>query len=214
MSQNVRFYFGSQNKYDLLPEKNPLALYFIEDTQRLYKGEILLATGTDATSMASGLMSSEDKMKLETLIANRNLTAVDSSIVIENVDGGKSIGVQASKTEGNLITVSDDGLFANIETLPLERVIGLKAKLDAIEKAIIGGVHYRGSVPTVEDLPVDAAQGDLYEVLDDHSEWCFNGEEWFKYGSTSGFIPVAGDGIEIVDSTFSVKICTCCSGVK
>jgi hypothetical protein len=206
MSQNVRFYFGTQAKYNALQERNPLALYFIEDTQRLYKGNILLAVGTDATSMASGLMSSEDKVKLDTLVTNGNLTAVDNSIIISTTDGGKSIGVQVSKTEGNLIKVKDDGLFANIETLPLEKVLGLVDRLDAIEKAAVGGIRYKGNVPTVNDLPNDAVCGDLYEVLEDNSEWCFNGEEWFRYGNSTVFTPVAGDGIEIVDSTFSVKI--------
>jgi hypothetical protein len=208
MAQNVKFYFGLQTKYDALTERDSLALYFIEDTQRLYKGDVLMATGADATSMASGLMSKEDKIKLDALTAGTSLdlTPVDDSIVIVDVDGGKSIGVQVSKEEGNLISVKDDGLFAKIETLPLESVLGLADRLDAIEKAAVGGIHYRGSVTTVEDLPVDAAQGDLYEVLADNSEWCFNGEEWFEYGNSSVFTPVAGDGISIVDGTFSVKI--------
>ena len=205
---NVKFYFGIQSKYDALTKKDSLALYFIEDTQRLYKGDVLMAVGTDATSMASGLMSAEDKIKLDGVAtgAHLNLVPVDDSIVISDVDGGKSIGVQISKVEGNLIAVKDDGLFAAVETLPLESIIGLKDRLDAIEQAAVGGVHYRGNVPTVDDLPIDAAQGDLYEVLEDNSEWCFNGDAWFEYGNTSGFTPIAGDGIEIVDGTFSIKI--------
>lgn len=203
---NVKFYFGVQAKYDALTEKNPLALYFIEDTQRLYKGETLLATGANATSMASGLMSAEDKIRLDSLVVSSNLKPVDGTIVIVNEDEGKSIGVKVSKTEGNLISVNSDGLFAKVESIPLNSVIGLAERLEAIEKAAVGGIHYRGSVPTVDDLPVDAIQGDLYEVLEDNSEWCFNGEEWFKYGNTSVFTPVSGDGISIVDNTIAVKI--------
>lgn len=208
MSQNVKFYFGAQAKYDALLEKNPLALYFIEDTQRLYKGEVLLATGANATSMASGLMSAEDKIKLDSLVvgADLDLKPVDGSIIIVDADDSKSIGVQVSKAEGNLIAVNSDGLFAKIDSLPMESVVGLTDRLEAIEKAAIGGIHYRGSVSTVEDLPADAVQGDLYEVLEDNSEWCFNGEEWFKYGNASVFTPVAGVGISVVDNTIAVKI--------
>jgi hypothetical protein len=206
--QNVKFYFGSSEKFNQLAEKNPLALYFLEDVQQLWKGDKLYATGALATAMADGLMSSDDKAKLDELVVGTSLglKPVDGSIVIADVDGGKSIGVKVSKEEGNLIEVKSDGLFVKVDSLPLESVVGLKAKLDAIEQAAIGGIHYRGSVATVEDLPVDAVQGDLYEVLKDNSEWCFNGEEWFQYGNTAGLTPVAGAGISIVDSTFSVKI--------
>ena len=209
--QNVKFYFGLQKKYDELLEKNPLALYFIEDTQRLYKGDVLLATGADATSMSSGLMSKEDKIKLDSIVANYrpgfDLTPVDDTIVIVNKDdGSKSIGVAVSKTEGNLIAVKEDGLFVKVDPVLLKDVVGLADRLEAIEKAAVGGIHYRGSVETEADLPANAVQGDLYEVLEDNSEWCFNGEKWFKYGNTKGFTPVAGDGISIVDSTISVKI--------
>ena len=205
---NVKFYFGLQAKYDALVEKNPLALYFIEDTQRLYKGDILLATGADATSMTSGLMSMSDKIKLDELLARPELTLkpVDNTIIVVDNEGVKSIGVAISKEEGNLIAVKDDGIFVKVDPVFIEDVVGLANRLDAIEKAAIGGIHYRGSVDTVEDLPTDALQGDLYEVRQDNSEWCFNGEEWFKYGNTNGFTPVAGDGISIVDSTIAVKI--------
>lgn len=69
MANNVLFYFGTQAKYDALTEKQPLALYFIEDTQRLYKGSVLIATGAAATDQAAGLMSAEDKAHLDALVA-------------------------------------------------------------------------------------------------------------------------------------------------
>ena len=111
---NVKFYFGSQAKYNALTEKDRLALYFIEDTQRLYKGDVLIATGADATSMASGLMSVEDKIKLDALASGTalNLTPVDGTIVIADADdGGKSIGVAISAQTGNALVAVDDGLF-------------------------------------------------------------------------------------------------------
>lgn len=204
-TQNVRFYFGTQAKYDALTERNPLALYFIEDTKRLYKGDVLMATGADATSMASGLLSAEDYVELQKLIdagTAVTLVPVDGSITI--VDN--QIGVQLSKEEGNLIAVKDDGLFVNVESLPIDSIVGLKDRLDAIEDAAIGGIRYKGSVATINDLPSDAMQGDLYEILEDGSEWCFNGEQWFEYGHTVDFSPVAGDGIEVDGRKVSVKI--------
>ena len=114
-TQNVKFYFGTQAKYDALTEKNSLALYFIEDTQRLYKGSVLLATGKEASDMASGLMSAEDKIKLDELVSGgglSGLTPVDGTIVIaDKTDGGKSIGVSVSAQEGNALVAVSDGLF-------------------------------------------------------------------------------------------------------
>lgn len=40
----VVFYYGQQAQFDLLTPKNAEALYFIEDTQRIYKGETLQAS--------------------------------------------------------------------------------------------------------------------------------------------------------------------------
>ena len=206
---NVKFYFGSLEKFNQLAEKDQLALYFLEDVQQLWKGDKLYATGAIATSMADGLMSSADKIKLDSLVAgsNLNLTSVDGTIVITDEDDNtKSIGVAISTVPGNLIEVKDDGLFVSVDSILIDNVVGLKDRLEAVEGALVGGIRYKGSVDTVENLPENAKQGDLYEVLADNSEWCFNGEKWFKYGSSSVFTPVAGDGIEVIDSTISVKI--------
>lgn len=126
--QNVLFYFGTQAKYDALAEYNDLALYFITDTQRLYRGSKLYAVGTEASAAASGLLSAEGYQKLQALIAGGStsvLTPSDSTIKI--ADG--KIGVQVSGNEGNLLEVRDDGLFVVLDTIPVEKVTGLENKL-------------------------------------------------------------------------------------
>lgn len=142
------------------------------------------------------------KYTRESLKGKSNLTPIDGTINI--VDG--KIGVKVSSIEDNLVSVKDDGLFAAVESLPIEKIIGLEDRLTTIENAAIGGVHYKGNVPTVADLPTDAVQGDLYEVTEDNSEWCFNGEEWFEYGHTVDFSPIAGSGIKVDGDKVSVKI--------
>lgn len=42
---NVIFKFGKQNQYDTLPKKDYNTLYWIEDTQKLYKGDIQFGFG-------------------------------------------------------------------------------------------------------------------------------------------------------------------------
>lgn len=190
---NVIFKFGTRAQYDALITKEEHTLYWLSDTQELMKGSICYGKGSNATQQAAGLLSPEDKKKLDELSAAGvfNLAPVDASVIITDVADGKTIGVQLSKVEGNILTIKDDGLFAKVDAVPLESVTGLKERLEAIEQAAAGGVHYKGSVATFEELPVDAEQGDLWEVTADNSEWCWNGEKWFEYGSTSGLKPIA-----------------------
>ena len=205
MAQNVIFKIGTREQFDAIVTKNPNALYWLSDTQELYKGDVLFGKGSLASETAAGLLSAEDYKKLKELIATSGtagLTPVDGTISIDN---GK-IGVKVSKSTGNLIAVHDDGLFVAVESVSIDQVTGLEERLTAIEQKVVDGIRYCGSVDTVADLPADAAQGDLYEVLEDNSEWCFNGEKWFEYGRTVDFSPIAGEGIKIDGKTISVNI--------
>lgn len=172
-----------------LENKDASTLYWIIETSELFKGDQLFGTGALATKQAAGLLSAEDYAELQKLIVAgpaSTLEPVDGTLVI--ADG--KIGVNISKATNNLIAVNSDGLFAAIDLQPIEQ------RLTEIEKQVIGGIHYRGSVPTVEDLPTNPVQGDLYEIEADGSEYCYNGEKWFEYG-TAHFVPVAKEGILI-----------------
>ena len=85
---------------------------------------------------------------------------------------------------------AEDGKI-HLKAVEIAKVSGLEERLTNIEQSAVGGVHYRGSVATVDALPSDAKQGDLYEVVADNSEWCWNGEKWFEYGKTTSLSPVA-----------------------
>lgn len=190
MAQKVKFYIVStQAKFDALITYNEFALYFVQDSQRFYKGKTLMGVGREASEEFSGLLSAEDYKKLKQLLEigpTPALTPVDASIVI----GDNKIGVNVSKATNNLIAVNADGLFATVDLQPIEQ------RLTEVEKQVVGGIRYKGSVPTVEDLPTNPTQGDLYEIEADGSEYCWNGEKWFVYG-TSHFVPVAKEGIVI-----------------
>ena len=212
MSQNVIFKIGTRAQFDAIVTKDQNTLYWLRDTQELYKGDILFGKGALASETAAGLLSAEDYKKLKELIVTGgtvDLVPVDGSIVIED----KKIGVGLSAVEGNILTIKEDGLFASVDIQPIDnRLTAVEGRLDTVEKDIVeikqsikGGIRYVGAVPTVEDLPTDAQQGDLYEVTADGSEWCYNGEKWFEYGSTH-FTPVAGAGIQINGNEIAVNI--------
>lgn len=185
---NVIFKFGTRAQYDALTSKDVNTLYWLTDTLELMKGEDCYGKGSEASNLASGLMSAADKQKLDSIgdPTVAGLTPVDASIVLaDSEDGGKTIGVGLSGDPDNILAVRPDGLFAAVETVSINKVEGLESRLGALEQAVVGGVRYKGSVSTVESLPTDAAQGDLYEILEDNSEWCWNGEAWFEYGKTT-----------------------------
>lgn len=56
-----------KSTYNALTTKDEFALYWIIETQELYKGDKLFGMGAEATANMAGLMSAEDKQKLDTL---------------------------------------------------------------------------------------------------------------------------------------------------
>ena len=59
---NVKFFLiRLQETYDNLESIEEFSLYWIEETQRLYKGTQLFGTGAEATEELAGLLSAEDK---------------------------------------------------------------------------------------------------------------------------------------------------------
>lgn len=135
------------------------------------------------------------------------LTNIEQSVVAgAPIATNDTAGIVKASEE---IAVAEDGTMSLV-SIPQSKVSGLEERLNNIEAAAVGGVHYKGSVQTFEDLPEDPEQGDLYEVKSDNSEWCWNGEEWFEYGSASGLKPIARCDIneeqfEIAEDVLNIK---------
>lgn len=122
---NVIFRIGTQAQYLALAEHDANTLYWLSDVQELRKGDVLFGKGLAATAEAAGLMSPEDKAKLDSLTATGvlGLQPVDASVVIaDGEDGAKTIGVQLSKVEGNMLSLKDDGLYVSGSDYTVERM--------------------------------------------------------------------------------------------
>lgn len=111
---NVIFKVGTKVLFNQLEQKDTNTLYWLTDTHEIYKGDVLFGVGLEATQEAAGLLSAEDKIRLDNLAAGAvaGLTPVDASVVIADGEDGKTIGVQISKEAGNTIVLKADGLFA------------------------------------------------------------------------------------------------------
>lgn len=228
---NVIFKQGTRAQYDAIATKDVNTLYWLTDTKELFKGEVLYGKGTEATALASGLMSAADKAKLDSLASGGaiGLTAVDASVILGSDDNGTTIGVQVSKGESNALELKEDGLFVSPAAASgaVEFVIEKQAtpedgfsatyKLkrtaegtdtyvgDAInipKDAVLSGGTYE-IVETADTPYAGAAVGDPYVDL-----VVANAEESHIYIPLKGLVDTvkAGDGISVTDNTVSIKL--------
>lgn len=179
-NQNVRFFFtDDKKKYDALLQKDPLALYFIEDAETdyraLYKGDNLIAVGSNASSAVAGLMSDADKRALDNLVANPGgveFTSVDGTITIaDGEDGKKNIGVAVSSNEDNALKVTEDGLFVSTVSADDLIKLGIATKDDV--KAIVSETV---GTPNAEQFDID--ENGVLTLKDiDADKIIYNGEK-------------------------------------
>ena len=239
-NNNVKFYFGSSEKFNALTEKNPLALYFLEDVQQLWKGDKLFATGANATSMAAGLMSAEDKMKLDDLVAGggiSNLVPIDGTLVIADTDNGaKSIGVAVSAEAGNIIVKKSDGLYVesfgtiDVPSYSIEKQSVAEDGYSATYKLVETVGNETSYVGDAINIPKDMVlQSATLEVVVENNvpyDGAVIGDPYIKMtfndaANSSIYVPVkglidtytAGNGVEIVDNNISVKIASESNGL-
>lgn len=129
---NVIFRIGTRAQYDALATKDANTIYWLSDTQELIKGLTCFGKGIEATRDAAGLLSAEDKRRLDELVAGGvlSLVPIDASVLVTKTeDGNISVGVQLSKVDGNILSLKDDGLFVKVDAIPIDKVSGLEERL-------------------------------------------------------------------------------------
>lgn len=229
---NVKFLSVKlRETFDALKTKDSLALYWIDETQELYKGDKLFGTGTLATKDAAGLLSPEDYVKLQELVSSggglSGLAAVDGTIVIaDGEDGGKTIGVGLSAVEGNMLIVKNDGLYVGATKVPEYSIEKQETAEDGfistyrLKKTVDGESTYVGdSINIFKDLMISkgsmeiaSANGVPYEsavVGDPYIDLVLNdADESHIYIPVKGLIDTytAGDGIVIENNVVKVKV--------
>lgn len=231
MAQNVKFILVRfWESYNALEVKDPFALYWIEDTKELYKGDKLFGTGALASEKAAGLLSPEDYSALKSLIASgvtANLTSVDGTIEISDIGNGvKTIDVAIAPNENNALIAVEGGLFVPTVAVPEYSIEKQEMAEDGfaasykLKKVVGGEVSYVGdTINIAKDLVLKSATLEIvtennvpYEgavIGDPYICMVFNDEN-----ASNLYIPVsglvnnlkAGTGIEINDNVVSVKI--------
>lgn len=117
---NVIFKRGTKAQFNALESRSRNTLYWLEDVQEVWMGDTLFGVGREASTEMAGLLSAEDKAKLDALVAGTfDLIAADGSMSIEEIDGGKSIKLNISGLEGNAVRLESDGLFVPVQAVPV-----------------------------------------------------------------------------------------------
>lgn len=206
---NVLFKFGTQAQFDSLIEKNENALYWLTDTQRLYRGNVLFAVGKDATTASSGLLSADDKAKLDALAVGSitNIEALDNSIIVETESSSRKLKVNVSLSEENLIKVSEDGL--KVVVADIISKISFKTPYNAENNKIItekdiaglvGAMHFRGVFNSLDKIENPIA-GDV--AIIGKKEYVYGGDPavWSELGDEGIYLTIAS-----AEETYEKKV--------
>ena len=140
-TQNVRFVFtDSKKRFDALAQKDSYALYFITDAETnenyLYMGEKLLAMGHIATDITAGLMSPEDKAKLNKL--DGSSTGEPSTEIMEAIEAINAALADKADTDGVYSKSEVDVMHLAIEEKMAtpETIAEIQTKVESMETKV------------------------------------------------------------------------------
>lgn len=224
----VTFKTGLRAKYDALAVKDANTLYWLTDTQELFKGDVLYGIGRMATADGAGLMSAEDKAYVQTLVESGilDLAPVDASIIVSDSEDGKLIGVQISSDADNALQLAANGLKVVVPAAA-EYEIVQKPEADAGYAATYylakDGVQVGAAMNIPKDYLVKSAELKSVETADVPYEGAAVGDKYIDFvvntkdsSETETHIYLAvndlidvyvgGDGIDITSGVVSVKI--------
>ena len=197
MAQNVRFYLGTREQYNNLAEKNPLALYFCEDTAELFRGDQCISDGIRVIPTHDDLPE---------------ISAAADGIVYFVHDSGNGYMVSPDRTEWlqtiyapamDAYVVPESEIYKTVTTVGAVRDIEAKI-YQRIEEVASGGATANlkpvdGSL-IIKDNTIDVGiSAEPGNALTKMADGLYVGT------STSGNY-AAGSGLTMVDGTFSVKL--------
>ena len=134
-NNNVRFIkVKLQETYDVLDVKDSHALYWVEESKRLYCGETLFGTGALVGELA-GLMSVEDKKRFDELVSSPTSglspVAGDGIVINNNVievnisDNAHGLAAVNGALTINLATTETDGAMSAADKKALDTLVAL-----------------------------------------------------------------------------------------
>lgn len=135
MAGNVQFFKVKLKKTFVdLKNKNPLALYWIEETQELFCGNVLYGTGMAASEKAAGLLSAEDYVEFKKLIADIGLQSAapgqipsmgaSGKLVWNNIALRRDNDYNYKKIENSFIPINGEVCLVDVAGYGLKAKVG------------------------------------------------------------------------------------------
>jgi hypothetical protein len=196
MAQNVRFYLGTRAQYDGIVNRNPLALYFCDDTGELFKGDVCLSDGIRIVPTRADLPE---------------CSCAADGIVYFIAETKSGFMVSPDRTEWlqtiyapvtDAYSIPEEEMYTTVTTVGAVRDIEAKI-YKRIEEITVGGATTLTPVDgslIIKDNTIDIGiSTEPGNALTKKADGLYVGT------STSGNY-AAGLGLTLVDGTFSVKL--------
>lgn len=194
---NVRFYSGTRAQYDSLVSRNPLALYFCEDTGELFKGDLCLSDGVRIVPTRSDLPE---------------CSCAADGIVYFIAETKSGFMVSPDRTEWlqtiyapvtDAYAIPEEEMYTTVTTVGAVRDIEAKI-YKRIEEVASGGA-------TANLTPVDGSLIIKDNTIDigisaEPGNALTKKEDGLYVGTSTSGNYAAGLGLTMVDGTFSVKL--------
>jgi len=202
----VLFKFGTAAQYAALDNKLDNALYFLLDTNELYRGTIPFGqahvyTGTrpvDAsdTDAITAIINDAPIVQGDIVVIRNNDNTSNAFVYSEEEDDWLKIGDSNVDTIATRLTTLE-GTVANLDAILngvagdpetgieaqdglIDRVSDLETELASLSAAAAGAFHFKGTTEDLDSI-VNPAEGDVYQV--GTSEYAWNGEDWIELGT-------------------------------
>lgn len=179
MSKSL-FEIGTKAQFDSLETKDDSVMYWITDTQELYKGEVRYAVGREATDENDGLMSADDKSFIESL-----KELVDNGVIGANIsiDSGVRMGTHGVSMYNNRMNNIEDSISA------VPTVMSLRSSPENM---------------TLSDINDNVIIEDSWEADKDNYPWydCYE-DESYSYIDSNKSITIDNGQINITNESYA-----------
>ena len=127
----------------------------------------------------------------------KNMFAKPSS-ANPQMDGAASAGSSALYARGDHVHPSDTSKADRATTLAGYGIADAYTKTE-IDTKLTGGMHYKGSVQTVADLPASGNEiGDFYNIIATGENYAWDGSAWDQTGSMVDLQPITNAEIDTI----------------
>lgn len=190
--QKVLFKFGTAASYAALETKQDSALYFLLDTNELYRGTIPFGQPHIYTGLRQGNATNDVTI---TSLVGSNTPVQGDIVVIRNADNSaeafmyevvSDLWLPIGNTASDSLSQTVKDLQTDVANLETElgktnsNVDDLDSRLTALAAAAAGAFHFKGNAADLSTI-TNQTNGDVYQVGD--KEYAWNGNSWVELGS-------------------------------